>query len=171
MLNGLLVLYRDKNRISGLVYRLLHAVLTEDGVYTQGKPGNDLSTVLEAVQIRSKLKIYHYDNVAVADAIRRLTFNKQVAVCVVNSGRHAILLLGRSNGWIEAFDPDWDGVKRKREIPKAYITQPEVHSKYRRGQINLLIYEDYLYRSRGGKRGGNHLGAVCARTLTVMEQM
>ena len=171
MLNGLLVLYRDKNRMSGLVYRLLHAVLTEDGVYTQGRPGNDISTILEAVQIRSKLKIYHYDDVAVADAIRKLTFNNQVAVCVVDSGSHAILLTGRTNGWIEAFDPDWDMVKRKKEIPNAYITQPEVSRKCRRGQINLLIEENYLLRSRGGKRGGNHLGAISERTLTVLEKL
>lgn len=171
MLNGLLVLYGDKNQISGMVYRLLHAVLTEDGVYTKGGSGNDISAVLEAIQTRSRLKLHHYDDVAVADAIRKLNFNKQVAVCLVNSGTHAILLTGRTNGWIEAFDPDWDGVKRKREIFNAYITQPEVKKKRRQGQINLLIDENYLVRSRGGKHGGNHMGAVSQRSLTVLEKI
>lgn len=170
MLNGLLILYGNKNRMSGLVYRLLHDVLTEDGVFTQGRPGNDFSTILAAIQVRSKLKVHHYDDVAVAGAIRQLTFNGQVAICSVNSGTHAILLIGKKGGWFEAFDPDWDSVKRKREIPDAYITQPEASRKSRRGQINLLIEENYLLRSRGGKRGGNHLGAVCARTLTVIEK-
>jgi hypothetical protein len=170
MLNGLLVLYGNKNRMSGLVYRLLHDVLTEDGVYTQGKPGNDFTTVLEAIQVRTKLKVHHYDDVAVADAILNLNFRKQVAICVVNSGAHAILLTGKSDGWYHAFDPDWDGVKRKQEIPNAYITQPEIGRKSRRGQVNLLIEENYLLRSRGGKRGGNHLGAVSGRTLTVIEK-
>lgn len=170
MLNGILILHRDKNRISGLVYRLLHDVLTEDGVYTTGRPGNDISTVLEAVQIRSKLKVRHYDAVAVATAVRKLHFKNQVAICVVNSGTHSILLTGRSNKFYEAFDPDWDGVKRKEVYPDAYITQPEVRGKHRQGQVNLLIHEDYLLRSRGGKRGGNHLGAVRDRSLTVLEK-
>ena len=171
MINGIIFLTGDKNRISGLVYRLLHTVLTEDGVYTQGKPGNDISTVLEAVQTRSRLKIRHYDDGAVADAIRKLHFKKQVAVCGVSSGTHVILLTGKENGFYEAFDPDWDGVKWKEEIPNAYITQPEVRTKSKRGQINLLIEENYLFRSRGGKRGGNHLGAVNARSLTVLEKL
>ncbi|MBU1215714.1 MAG: hypothetical protein KKA63_10795 [Gammaproteobacteria bacterium] len=170
MLNGLLILYGNKNRMSGLVYRLLHDVLTEDGVYTQGKPGNDIRAVLEAIQIRSRLKVHHYDDVAVANALRKLTFDKQVAICVVNSGTHAILLTGKTDGWYHAFDPDWDGVKRKQEFLDAYITQPEVGRKSMRGKVNLLIEENYLLRSRGGKRGGNHLGAVCARTLTVIEK-
>jgi hypothetical protein len=70
MLNGLLVLHKDKNKISGLVYRLLHAVLTDEGVYTQGQPGCDLNTILSAVQFSSGLKVRHYNNVAVAGAIR-----------------------------------------------------------------------------------------------------
>lgn len=170
MLNGILMLHRDKNRISGLVYRLLHNILTEDGVYTSGKPGNDITTVLEAVQTRSRLKVRHYDDVLVADALRQLHFKNQVAICSVDSGRHAILLSGRIDGWIEAFDPDWDGVKLKRCIPNAYITQPEVSRKHRQGQVNLLICEDYLLRSRGGKKGGNHLGAIRDRSLTVLEK-
>ena len=170
MLNGILILYGNKNRISGLVYRLLHDVLTEDGVYTQGKPGNDIITVLEAIQTRSKLTVHHYDDVAVADAIRKLHFKNQVAVCLVNSGRHAILLTGRAQGFVECFDPDWDGVKEKQELPNAYITQPEVRKKSRHGQVNLLIDENYLLRSRGGKYGGNHLGAVSERSLTVLEK-
>lgn len=170
MLNGLLVLYGDKNRIPGLVYRLLHAILTEDGVLIQGKPGKDISTVLEAVQIRAKLKIRHFDSVAVAEAIRKLHFRNQVAVCTVNSGQHAILLTGKTDGWFEAFDPDWDGVKKKLEIPDAYITQPEIGRKSRSGQVNLLIEESYLVRSRG-KRDGNHMGAVRERSLTVLEKL
>lgn len=170
MLNAVLVLYGDKNRISGLVYRLLHAVLTEDGVYTQHKPGNDISTVLEAVQLRSRLKIRHYDKDDVSVAIRKLHFKNQVAVCLVDSGKHAILLTGKMNGFYEVFDPDWDGVKRKMILPGAYITQPEIMQKSRRGQVNLLIEENYFFRTRGGKIGGNHLGAISSRTLTVLEK-
>lgn len=170
MLNGLLILYGNKSRMSGLVYRLLHVVLTEEGVFIQGRFGHDISAVLEAIQVRSKLKVHHYDDAAVADAIRGLTFDRQVAICVVNSGSHAILLTGKTDGWYHAFDPDWEGVKKKQKIPDAYITQPEMGRKSRHGQINLLIEENYLLRSRGGKHGGNHLGAVCARSLTVIEK-
>ena len=170
MTNGFIVLYGGKRRIAGIVYRLLHAVLTEEGVYTQSRPGNDISTVLTAIRIRSRLKVRHYDKEKVSDAIRKLNFKNQVAVCVVNSGTHAILLTGKTNGWFEAFDPDWDSVKKKQVIEDAYITQPEVKKKSRKGQINLLINEGYLLKSRGGKRGGNHLGAVSERSLTVLER-
>ena len=170
MLNGLLVLHKDKNKISGLVYRLLHAVLTDEGVYTQGQPGCDLNTILSAIQISSGLKVRHYNNVAVANAICKLDFQRQVAVCGVDGGRHVILLTGREGGWIEAFDPDWDGVKVKWEIAEAYITQPLISKKRRRGQVNVLINENYLMRTRGHKRGGYHMGAVNSRTLTVLEK-
>jgi hypothetical protein len=170
MMNGLLVLLGNKNRISWLIYKLLHAVLTEDGVSTQEKPGNDINTVLKAVQTRTKIKVRHYDASAVEGAIRKLHFKDQVAVCLVDAGCHAILLTGRSSGWIEAFDPDWDGVKSEKVVPHAYIIQPSQKRECQRGRMNILINESYLLKTRCGKKGGYSMGAVSARSLTVMER-
>lgn len=170
MLNGLLLLYGDKNRMPGLVYRLLHAVLTDEGVNTQGSLKNDLSTVLEAIQIRTGLRVLNYHGTEVEAAIRELNFIKQVAVCDIDAGTHSILLSGRSNGGIEAFDPDWDSVKKKREKPNAYVVQPEENRQRRRGQVNVLIAEEHLLHARRMRKGEFKMGAVTTRTLTVLEK-
>jgi len=170
MLNGLIMLYGDKNKMPGLVYRLLHALLTDEGVDTQGKLKSDMSTVLEAVQIRTGLRVSNYLGVEVEGALRKLNFKNQVAVCDIDAGGHAILLLGKSNGWIEAFDPDWDSVRRKRSSPNAYQVRPDDHTKCRRGQVNVLIEMEYLIRPKGRHKKGFKMGAVKCRSLTVMEK-
>lgn len=170
MLNGLLLLYGDKNRIPGLVYRLLHAVLTDEGVFNQGSLKNDWSTVLEAIQIRTGLRVLNYHGAEVEAAIRKLHFIKQVAVCDIDAGTHSILLSGRFNGWIEAFDPDWDSVKKKREKLNAYVVQPEENWLRQRGRVNILIMEKHLLNARIVRMGEFKMGAVTSRTLTVLEK-
>lgn len=170
MLNGLLLLYGDKNRMSGLVYRFLHSVLTDEGVCTQGRARHDWITVMEAVQIRTGLRVRVYMGADVEIAVRKLNFRKQVAVCDIFSGGHAILLTGKVNGWIEAFDPDWHNVKVKREKQSAYIVQPEGSKRCQHGRVNVLVAEDYLLLSGRGRKGEFQMGAVASRTLTVMEK-
>lgn len=158
--------------MSGLVYRFLHAVLTDEGVYTRGRQRHDWVTVMEAIQIRTGLRVRVYFGADVESALRKLKFKKQVAVCDISSGSHSILLTGRrAGGWIEAFDPDWHNVKRKREKLNAYVVQPEDGSPRRRAQVNVLLNEDYLlYSGRGGHKGEFRMGALASRTLAVMER-
>jgi len=170
MLNGLLILYGDKNKMPGLVYRLLHAVLTDEGVDSQGKYKSDMSTVLAAVQNRTGLRVRNYIGEDVDGALRKLHFRNQVAVCDIDAGDHAILLLGKSKGWIEAFDPDWDSVRKKRMSPNAYEVRSDQFMKCRSGKVNVLIEMEYLIRPRGRHRGGFKMGAVTSRSLTVMEK-
>lgn len=170
MLNGLLMLHGDKNRMSGLVYRFLHTVLTDEGVYTQGRSKTDLAAVFQAIEVRAGIRVSFYFGADVECAVRKLNFIKQVAVCDIDSGEHAILLTGRFKGWIEAFDPDWHNVKHRREHPQSYIVQPDSHKSCRDGQTNLLINENYLVSLRRGHKGEFRMGAVKSRTLTVMEK-
>jgi hypothetical protein len=170
MLNGLLLLHGDKNRMSGFVYRLLHAVLTDEGVYVHGKLKHDLSTVIEAIQIRTGLRIKYYLGPDVEAALKKLNFRNQVAVCDVDAGEHVILLTGRSNGWIEAFDPDWHNVKVRRQKKNAYVVQPDIGGQFRRCRVNILIDEDYLLRKGSGRKGEFQMGAIAFRSLTVMEK-
>lgn len=170
MLNGLLMLHGDKNRMSGLVYRFLHTVLTDEGVYTQGRSRTDLAAVFQAIEVRSGIRVSVYFGADVEHAVRQLNFIKQVAVCDIDSGGHAILLTGRLKGWLEAFDPDWHNVKQKRESPQLYIVRPDTHKRCRNGQTNLLINENYLVSLRRGNKGEFRMGAVKSRTLTVMEK-
>lgn len=170
VLNGLLLLYGDKNRMSGLVYRFLHSVLTDEGVSTQGRARHDWITVMEAVQIRTGLRVRVFMGAEVEEAVRKLNFKKQVAVCDIFSGEHAILLTGKANGWIEAFDPDWHNVKVRRERRNCYVVQPEGSKTCQRGLMNVLVDEDYLLLSGRGRKGEFQMGAVVSRTLTVIER-
>lgn len=170
MLNGLLLLNGDKNKMSGLVYRILHAVLTDEGVYTSGRPRNDWITVLEAIQIHTSLYIKVYLGADVEPALRKLKFNNQVAVCDIESGGHSILLTGRSGRWIDAFDPDWNNIKMPRNKPNAYVVQPEETRQHRLARVNVLIIEDYLLRSGRGRMGDFQMGAVATRTLIILEK-
>lgn len=170
MLNGLLLLNGDKNKMSGLVYRILHAVLTDDGVCTSGRPGNDWITVLEAIQIHTNLHIKVYLGADVEPALRKLKFSNQVAVCDIEAGGHSILLTGRSGRWIDAFDPDWNNIKMRRNKPNAYVVQPDEIRQHRLARVNVLIIEDYLLRSGRGRKGDFQMGAVATRILITLEK-
>ena len=168
MLNGLLLLHGDKNKMSELAYKFLHTVLTDDGVFTSGKRRADWITVLDAIQKHTNIVIKIYMGADVEPALRKLKFRNQIAVCDIDSGGHVVLLSGRSGGWLEVFDPDWHNVKKRRTKVNAYIVQPEELSQNRRARINLLINEDYLIRSGRGGRAEFQMGAVSTRTLTIL---
>ncbi len=170
MLNGLLLLLGDKNKIPGLVYRLLRAVLTDEGVCSQGSARNDWKIVLDAIRNRTGLSVENFQGPEVETTLRMLSFKKQVAVFDIAGGSHSILLTGRSEGWIEAFDPDWDNVKKKREKPNAYVVQPQENKQRRADWVNVILAEDYLLRAGRGRKGEFQMGAMAARTLTVLEK-
>ncbi|MEJ1959409.1 MAG: hypothetical protein WDM70_08275 [Nitrosomonadales bacterium] len=170
MLNGLLLLCGNKNRMSGFVYRMIHAVLTDEGVPSNGRQKRDLNTAIEAIAIHSGLRIRHYLGPDVEDALRKLTFQNQVALCDIDSGGHVILLTGRSCGWIEAFDPDWHNVKVKREKPDAYVVQPHFGRHCKRCRVNVLIAETHLLHVSRGRNREFQMGAVSSRSLTVMQK-
>lgn len=180
VLNALLYLHEDKKEISGLVYRLLHSVLTDEGVDTTG----DLEIVLNAVGERSKLNIRTVTQGQVQDAIKRLHFNDQVAVCDVNAGQHSIVLLGKHDDGFLAFDPDWDNVTPSSDNVKKfryfvvgqYATdngRPEAENYFPRqtGKLaaaNLWIAQEHFFAVRRGLPGSFRLGKESTRTLTVI---
>lgn len=169
VLNGLLVLYGDKNKIPGLVYRLLHAVLTDEGVHTTGAARDDWKIVLEAVESRTDLRFLTVQRDAVAPALAKLHFRRQVAICDIASGSHAILLNGRSKSWLEGFDPDWGNVRKPKSKAGAFEVFPVVRP-HKLGLVNVRIDVDYLARAGRGKIGLFQMGAVRERTLTVIEK-
>lgn len=180
VLNALLYLHRDKGKIDGLVYRLLHSVLTDEGVYA----ASGWKTVLKAVGERSKLNIQTYTQGQVQDAIKRLHFNDQVAVCDVDAGQHSIVLLSRHDDGFLAFDPDWDNVTPSSDNVKKfryfvvgqYATdngRPEAANYFPRqtGKLaaaNLWIAQEHLFAVRRGLPGSFRLGKESTRTLTVI---
>ncbi len=164
------MLYGDRNKMSGLVYRLLHTILTDEGVHTQGRNKHDWLAVMRAIEMRTGISITIYMGAEVDAALRKLHFSKQVAICDLFSGRHSILLTGKVGGWVEAFDPDWHNVRVRREKLHAYIVQPEDCIQCRRGLANVLIDEEYLLIAGRGSRGEFQMGSIASRTLTVMEK-
>lgn len=167
MINGMLLLYRDKNRIPPLAYRLVHSVLTDDGVHDSGPVRNDWKIVLDAIQQRTGFQIDTYQGRDVASALEALTFKKQVAICDIGSGSHSILLTGRDGEWIEAFDPDWDNVKKSNGLSQHFITMPTAGSK-RANAVNVKIKSCHLTKSGKGRIAKFQMGAVASRTLTVL---
>lgn len=105
-MNGLLVLSGDKSNIPTLAYRLLHTVLTHEGVLSSGPHKEEWKVVLKAVNETTGFEILNFFSSEVEVEIAKINFKKQVAVCDTESGSHSVLLSGRSGEWIEGFDPD-----------------------------------------------------------------
>lgn len=168
MLNGLLMLYGDKDRMSGLIYRILHSVLTDEGEYMQGRGRQEWMTVMEAIRIYTGIHISVHVGNAVEKAIRKLDFDRQVAVCDIYSGQHAILLTGRRDGRLEVFDPDWSNVKVRREKAGVYVVRPQDGMSVKQKRMNVIVEEEYFIKAGKGGRGEFQMGAVATRTLVVM---
>lgn len=167
VLNALLMLYGDKDLIPGLAYRLLHTVLTDEGVSITGPDRDDWKIVLDGLQAKTGLIIETVQGERVEPVLRRMSFRNSVAVCDIAAGSHAILINGRSRGWLEAFDPDWENVRIHRSRDDAFEVMPEV-AKHRQGLVNVRIRPEYLVRTGRGKTGRFQIGAVQRRTLTVL---
>jgi len=103
---------RKGERISSFQYKTMHAVLNsrlrENGVDTdEGRVVFD--HIFDVLKITFDFNYKHFEQGKVADEIRGLHFNDQVAICDVGNGGHSILLTGisRCGEWLSAFDPWW----------------------------------------------------------------
>ncbi len=169
MMNSIVLLYRNKNSVPPLVYRLVHSILTDDGVYSNGGAKKDFVTILKALESRTGMKIDLYEGEDVGPAIRGLHFRSQVVVCDIDAGSHSILLHRRNKKWIEGFDPDWDGVRKGHSKDGKYEELPDV-GKREGGIVNVRIEQEYLIKTGSGKTGRFQMGRVDARVAVVMEK-
>ncbi len=126
--NGLLHIYGDKDRIPGLALRLLHSVLTDEGVQNgSGKTKADWEIVLGAVTEKCGLDltiIHQHDNDVETVLKEKVDFSKSVVICDVGAGSHSVLIASRSDDWFYGFDPDWNQVKCDSDESKGYIFFP-----------------------------------------------
>ena len=168
MINGIMYLHKGK-RVPFMVYRLLHNLLVEDGVfYYTKKEQQQFEAVIQAVGACSKLEITYRTGEDVENIIRELKYTKQVAVCDIGSGEHSILINGFQNGVFEAFDPYWENVRGGESVDEEY----EKHAPYMDGSnntVNLRLWPEHLFASRKGK--GFQMGAVSMRFVTVLTML
>jgi hypothetical protein len=168
VINGLLFLYGDKNKIPGLALRLLHSVLTDEGVDSGGNSKADWEIVLGAVADKCKLKVRSVKADEVENAMSRVDFKKSVVLCDICAGTHSILINGEKDNWYYGFDPDWDRMKsghifRHEEFEKF----PDVNNPLQ-GSVNVRIFKDHLFGSRATKKRLFSMGAVSDRNITII---
>lgn len=168
VLNGFLVIYRDKNKIPTLVYRLLNAILTDEGVSGVGPSKRDWEIVLKAIETATgcHITIYHAEDVG--SRIDALHFNQQVAICDTEAGGHSVLLTGRSaDGWLEGFDPDWDNVKDGHGAPGEYAVFPE-GIQGAQCNVNFRVNPEYCVATHV-EAGKLKMGTIKSRILVVIQ--
>ena len=169
MINGLLCLYGDKNRIPGFVLRLLHSVLTDEGVDSGGKAKSDWEIVLEAIAEKCNLEIKSYKKEKVRINLERIDFNKAVVVCDISSGEHSVLIIKKKDDWYYGFDPDWDQVNKVKQNIEEFKVFPKV-GKNLIGRVNFKVHNDHLFNERSTKNRIFAMGAVSSRNLTIMKK-
>lgn len=169
MMNGLLVLHRDKNEMPTLAYRLLHTVLTDEGVISTGSAKNEWKVVLGAVSEITGLRIRNYLGPQVESALNELDFKNQVAVCDTEKGHHSVLLTGIKNGWVKGFDPDWDNIKDGECIAGKYETCPASTTEDQ-SRFNFRVNASHFACVTKGMPTKLRMGAVPSRILTVIDR-
>ena len=168
--NGLLCLFKDKNKIPGLVLRLLHVVLTDEGVLnSESSKKKDWEIILNAVKEKCNLGISTHTGIDVEKSLLSLDFGDSVVIADIGAGTHSILLSSRDGDWFLGFDPDWDQVKKGGSVEGQYQTLP--NSELKKGvQYNVKIHKDHLFRGKATKKQPFAMGAVRSRTITVISK-
>ena len=169
MISGIQIV-TGKNRLPTPVYRKLHCLLKDKGVsyYTS----DELEKLDEAI---GYINSFHNLNITinykkkrkVAEAVRKLEFDRSVAICDIGDGDHSILLTGREKKWLNAFDPYWYDEERCGNK----------HLKFPKGMsiLNVKIHEHHLFAKkvdteRYGIGEEYHMGEINSRFLTVIER-
>ena len=168
MINGIRHVSK-KERIQTKVYRLLHCLLRDEGVYYYTKQQLiNFHNVIEEVAWLTKLDIRRVCGSRVARAVEELRFDGKAVVCDVGNGEHSILLTCRKGDWLEAFDPYW----YEERIDNANITivddNPIINTRI---QLNHLINDGVSAHINAYRRGEAYpMGQkIEKRFLTVIE--
>lgn len=124
IINGIMFL-RNGERIGYLQYKTMQSTLNSflrsekkgksEGIWFEtDEEFGVYENVIKLLESFFALRICTKTCAEVADAIRQLHFNKQVAICSVGNGDHGILLNAKSECgcWLSAFDPWWYGAVR-----------------------------------------------------------
>ncbi|WP_291316882.1 hypothetical protein [Desulfuromonas sp.] len=169
VINGLLFLYGDKNKIPSLVLRLLHTVLTDDGVDNCNSSKADWEIVLEAVSKKCNMEIKTYKKEAVQENVKKTDFRNYIVICDISAGTHTILLTSRSGDWYFGFDPDWDQSRGMNKENTEYEFFPQV-KKNLEGRINFRVHKDHLFNMKSTKNRVLSMGAVSQRSISIISK-
>ena len=162
---------RKGERIGHRKYKIMHCTLNSflrrKGVYYDTDDVH--KNVKEMLEKLFALQVCTQRGADVVDAICRLHFKGQVAICDVGNGDHSILLNGKSEcgSWLSAFDPWWYEADRKKNknvrFPKGNI-RTEVNVKIR---MHHLLKHPYDEKYQSGE--AYPMGEEKHHCLTVIE--
>lgn len=167
VVNGLLHLHGDKEKIPGLVLRLLNTVLTDEGVYSGGKKA-DWKIILAAIADRCDLDIRSFEGHLVECELGKVDFKKTVVICDIGAGTHSMLLIKKDGDWFLGFDPDWNQVKSGLKFNcNEFEVLPEVIESIK-GSVNVRVHKDHLFSLRATKNKLFSMGGVKSRNITII---
>ncbi len=160
--NGLLHLFGKKNEKLNLSYRLLHTVLTDEGVYDR-----NWEIILNTVATICGFDFVHYKGELVKTKLKEVDFKSSIVICDIQSAAHSILIIQKEKDWYHAFDPDWDQINRNESRKNEFEILPDV-PKYNSGKVNVKISEGHLLKDRATKNACFAMGAESSRNITVI---
>lgn len=164
VMNALLVLKKEKEKIPVLANRLLLSVLSEEGV-----EDNEANVIIEAIGDLCNLavEIIEGEN---QNIIKRVGYIKknEVIIADTGSGVHSILILGmRNDNWLKVFDPDWDNIKDKKQT-ESYICLPDLPA-WERGRVNAIVHPSAFFDKRASKNNRFAFGSKKEWTIIVLK--
>lgn len=178
VINGIMYLRwkylpEEKARIESFQHKLLNSalgsVLRSYGVpYNECSGRLNIEDVMDELDHVFSLRSRHVRGAKVATEIRRLNFDKQVAICDVGNGDHSVLLNAKSkrSKWLYAFDPWWYNHSRK---DNANVTFPknriDVNVRIRLTHLLDCPYEEEPY----SKGIAYSMGEIETRFLMIIE--
>ncbi len=168
MINGIMLLRQRctgvacKHLVSPMEDRLLRSLTSQYTEFSETAwRGDDeyeyYLSVMECLGRIAGFKVCTCRKGKVINEVKSLNFHREVAVCNISNGEHAILLHGKEGSRIKCFDPCWDNVNQE-ESNRSYSTAP------RDPRTNLIVTEKHLLSAGtdGFKMGGKH------RFLTIL---
>ena len=165
VMNALLVLKKEKERIPVLANRLLLSVLSEEGV-----EDNKTKVIITAISDLYSLavEVIEGEKENIINRVENIK-DDEVIIADTGSGEHSILILGRrkEDNWLKVFDPDWEKVKDKKQTEN-YICLPDVPV-WERGRVNAMVAPSAFFDKNASKNNRFAFGSKKEWTIIVLK--
>ena len=163
VMNALLVLKKEKEKIPVLAIRLLLSVLSEKGV-----DNDDAKIIISAIGKLCKLsvEVIESEKDKIINKVKNIQEN-EVIIADTYSGNHSILILGRDGEWFKVFDPNWDKVKDGKQT-EDYKCLPDSVPEQERGRVNALVSASAFFCERPSRNNRFAFGTEEEWTIIVL---
>lgn len=159
VMNALLILKKEKEKIPVLANRLLFSILSEEGV-----EDSDAKIIISAVGELCDLsvEVIESEKGIIINRVKNIQDN-EVIIADTGSGEHSILILGRDDSRFNVFDPDWNNVKDGKET-EDYICLPDAEM----GRVNAKVSKSAFFDRNASKNNRFAFGSKKEWTIIVM---